>query len=273
MNPIILFDNRFQDGTPVATDTASGFDVLNIRDYRAYSFWKAASQGTKEIIINCGISKPADALGIVGHNLASVGASISVEISANGADWTEVLAPFYPWSNRAQLRLFTQVSGKYWKLKLAGCTAAPYLGEALIGLKIQFPYPPDGPYTPYTEEVEVDTAKSKTGNILGSVIRHHPIQIAPRFSNFLRTFAFGPGTGGWGEFPWGQGPWGSEWTLKDFWEQHASLMLPFFWVWDLSIFPQDIFWLKVKDDTQFAMPLSITHYVDSFELPMEGVRE
>ena len=48
-NPIILYDNRFADGALSATDTESGYDVNNIKDLRAHTFWKAASPGTKYI--------------------------------------------------------------------------------------------------------------------------------------------------------------------------------------------------------------------------------
>ena len=50
--PILLFDNVFEDGTPTATDTASGYDVLNLIDWRNYTYWKAASAGTKHLTVD-----------------------------------------------------------------------------------------------------------------------------------------------------------------------------------------------------------------------------
>ena len=47
MNPVILADNRFLEGTPTATDTATGYDVLHIRDLRTFTSWKGATAGTK----------------------------------------------------------------------------------------------------------------------------------------------------------------------------------------------------------------------------------
>src|SRR5512146_974411 len=52
--PIILYDNLLTYATPTATDTATGYDVLSIRDYRAYTTWKAASAGLKYITVDAG---------------------------------------------------------------------------------------------------------------------------------------------------------------------------------------------------------------------------
>lgn len=42
--PIILYDNRFADATPVASSTAVGdYHVLNLRDWRNFTWWKPAS--------------------------------------------------------------------------------------------------------------------------------------------------------------------------------------------------------------------------------------
>lgn len=41
--PIILYDNVFTRNTPTATNTAEGYDVLNIRDLKEYTYWKPSS--------------------------------------------------------------------------------------------------------------------------------------------------------------------------------------------------------------------------------------
>ena len=38
--PKIFHDNRLDGGTPVASTTATGFDVLNLRDFRPYTEWQ-----------------------------------------------------------------------------------------------------------------------------------------------------------------------------------------------------------------------------------------
>jgi len=50
-NPIILYKSRFEDGGALsATNTATGYDVNNIKDLRNHTFWKANAAGTLYII-------------------------------------------------------------------------------------------------------------------------------------------------------------------------------------------------------------------------------
>src|SRR3989304_9543482 len=97
MEPIILADNRFLDGTPTATDTATGYNVLFIRDYKTFTSWKAASVGTKYLTVDCATAKSADCIAFVGDNFGTGAAQISVEASATGAragGQTERISPF-----------------------------------------------------------------------------------------------------------------------------------------------------------------------------------
>ena len=45
MNPMILYDNRFLDGIPMATDTSAGFSALNVVDLKTFTFWQAGEPG------------------------------------------------------------------------------------------------------------------------------------------------------------------------------------------------------------------------------------
>jgi len=45
-NPIILYKNVLENGTLTATNTATGYDVNNIKDLRTHTFWKANAAGT-----------------------------------------------------------------------------------------------------------------------------------------------------------------------------------------------------------------------------------
>src|SRR3990172_4071855 len=125
MELIILADNRFLDGTPTATDTAAGYNVLFIRDYKTFTSWKAASVGTKYLTVDCATAKSADCIAFVGHNFGTGGATISVESSATGAwagEQTERLAPFTVNDDKAALRTFASASDRYWRVKIVSAT-------------------------------------------------------------------------------------------------------------------------------------------------------
>lgn len=251
--PIILYDNRFLDGTITATDTASGFSIMNIKDYRTYTFWKSASSGTKYITVDCLSAKSADCLGIIGHNLGTANAVVSVESSPDNTNWTVRLAGFTPTSNKAILKLFTIASARYWRVKIVTSTIQPQIAVIFLGNKLQFPYPPDVPYIPYIESVSVNKEVSKAGHIISSVIEFKSIEVNAKFSNLTRDFVIN--------------------QFKPFWDNHASNFLPFFYAWDIDNFPEMVFYLTMSKSAKFQMPMTILQYIDSIELEMEGVKE
>ena len=105
----------------------------------------------------------------------------------------------------------------------------------------------------YSEGVEAETARSKAWHILGSVINYKTIEISVRFSNLTR-----------------------EWVLnvfKPFWDNHASDLKPFFWAWDIDVYPDLIFYVSVTDGMKYKMPVSVLQFVDSIELEMQGIKE
>lgn len=253
MNPIILYDNRFNDGAPTATDTAAGFSVLNIRDYRTYTFWRAASAGTKFITIDCGSAKSADCLAIIGHNLRTANATVSVESSPDNVTWTVRLAGFTPSSDKAFLRIFTSASARYWRIRIVTASIAPQLAVTMLGVMLTFPYPPDAPYVPYSEGIEVESSRGKTGHLLGNIINFKSINISARFSNLTRDWVMN--------------------NFKPFWDNHASDLNPFFYAWDIDVYPEMVFYVSVDDGSRYRMPVSVLSYIDSIELEMQGVKE
>ncbi|MDI9562516.1 MAG: hypothetical protein QM235_15225 [Pseudomonadota bacterium] len=251
--PIILYDNRLTDGTLVATDTETGYDVLNLIDLRPYTFWKAASHGTKYITVDCGAAKSADCLAIIGHNLYTAGATVSIESSPDNSSWTVRLAGFTPTSDKAVLKTFTSASAQYWRIKIVTAAVAAYMAVALLGVKIQFEYPPNTPYVPYAETPAADVERSKNGHILGVATYSPVLRIQPQFSLVSRT-------------------WLDTYFIP-FWQNYARLFKPFFFVWDLDTYPSDVFFTSIDDDMPLETPFSVLTYVDTLTLKLRGVKE
>ncbi len=254
MNPIILWNNNFKLGTITATDTAADYDPANLADERTYLLWMAASSGTKYLTVDCGSAVAADSLGIMYHNLATVGAAVSVESSANGTDWTERLAAFSPTTDRAIAKTFITATAQYWRIKLASTTAAAFIGYLCIGPKLTFPFPPDSPYIPYSETTMVRASVTdESAHPLETLIYHKRLSIVARFSVILRTFVFG--------------------DYQTFHDTHASDKRWFFYAWDLDTYPGMVFYCKMTDGSEFAPPLSVGTHADSLTLQMEAVKE
>ncbi len=253
MLPIILYDNLFGKGVPTAssTDAAAAFDILNLFDLRPYTYWQAAAFGTAYLYPN--FSGKADAFGIVGHNLGTAEASVSIEYSATGAwagEEVEQLASFTPADDLAILKAFNQADG-YWRIKIVTAAVVPFCGVVMIGEALQFPVTPDTPYVPFTEGTKGRAVESKTGQLLGVDISYFPISVKPRWSNLPRTFVF------------------SEYA--DFWNDHARWRKPFLYGWDLDVFPEHVFFVRHKG--KHGTPLSVLTLADRLSLDLVGVRQ
>jgi hypothetical protein len=253
MNPVILADNRFLEGLPTATDTASGYDALFIRDLKTFTSWKAAAGGTKYLAVECEEEGAADTLGIKGHNLGSAQALVSVESSGNGSDWTERLEPFTPADDSAILKPFPSAAALHWRIKIVTASAAPQVSVAMAGVRITFPFPPVAPFVPASVKIEADSSRSKTGQLLGTVVRFKPLLIEPEWADIPREWL--------------------EDYIVPFWFGYAGNLLPFFWAWDLDAYPGDVHFVKLQDDAAYDPPVSILSRYDRFRLPMEGIKE
>ena len=253
--PIILAENIYELGTPTATDTDTDTDysALHIKDRRTYTCWKAASAGTKYLTINAGSAVTADALGIIGHNLATVAAAVSVECSSDNfsADTTEALAAFTPATDKAILKIFTSKEKQYWRITLAGCTAAPMVAVVFLGDRVTFPRYPSGNFDPFPEEIVSESNRGKTGHLLGSVIRYISAKISVSFRQILPA-----------------------WIESDFrplWDDYLSQLYPVFWAWEVTNHPSDVYFVKVPDNFRLMMPFD--PYRRSISLIFDGVKE
>ena len=249
--PVILYDSRFRDATPTATDTATGYNVSNINDYRTYTFHKFAASGTKYITVDCATAKADDSLAIIGHNLATAAATISVESSDNGSSWTERLAGFTVTTDKALLKTFSSVSARYWRIKFVSASVAVQIAVAMLGARFTFSRYPNGSFDPSPERLVASSSRSKSGHLLGSTLRY--IETDP-------TLSFKAISTDWVEA-----------TFRPLWDNHLKLLRPFFVGWDITNHPLEIGYYKIPDDFSLSMPFD--PYRRSLSLSLEGVKE
>lgn len=260
MKPCILADNRLADGLLTASSTALGFDVLNILDRRPYTFWQAASTAAQTVTVDCGSAKPADAIGIMGHNLAS--AALTVQSSADGAAWTTRLT-LTPADNGAAMvalagtanpdtgRLTSPVSARYWRLQIPARTEAAFIGSLMIGQTLRFLRFPTGGFTPVADSLEAVETDSKSGHLLGVDVRYQVAKVTATFS-----------------YP------GDTWTRVAFWDFYqANLRSPFFYAWDLAAWPREVLWARFDRTHTHAPKLDAMGRVDDLSLRLRGVRQ
>jgi hypothetical protein len=254
MNPVILYRNILAQGalSVAGGDTAPGSDVLFLTEDRTFTDWAGDGPGTYYINLAAETALRADALGLAAHNLATVGGSVTVEISADGETWTPRTAAKSPVADGVFLALFVPVAALFWRLKIVAPDGAPRISVAYLGERLQFPYPPESPYTPFERTAKASTELSVKGHRLGTTLNYVTIAVKPKFKTLPRDFAFG--------------------DFLTFWETHAELYLHYFYAWDLDVYPQFVFFLRNRDSAKVAIPVSVLTLADSIEIDMEGLK-
>jgi len=283
MNPFILYNNLFAEGTPTATSTATGYDITNINDWRTFTKWKANVSGTTYLYPN--VSGIFDTLCIIGHNLSTCGALISIEWSAdNATSWTEIVAPFFVFDDYAICKTFTKIdpidgllladtgdfiitdsddyisvsSTKYPRIKIVTSgSITPEIAICVLGERTQFPMAIKSMPTLYNIGIVGETSVSKQGNILNTVIKYRPVTITHEYVMEI------------GNYVWLTG------DFKDFWINHGSLMKPFFYVFDNINYPNDTYLMRLIEDSLYTLPMIFRSKatVTNFSLAMEGILE
>lgn len=251
--PIILSDNRFDSaGTITSSGAATGYPVSNIYDGRTFSYWKASASGNVWVKAAYGSAKMADCIAVGGHNLYTAGATIKVQVSSDDQSYTDAFPAFTPTSDSPFMLPFPPQSARYWRVYFGGTSVAAMIADVHVGERMEFPQPPDAPFIPFSEGIEVSINRSKGGHVLGTSVRYKPIRIHPSWSHIDRAW------------------FDSVYTT--WWNTYASTYKPFWWAWDIDAYPSHVFFVSIDDSARLSVPLSNLAYVDSISLPMEGVR-
>lgn len=254
--PIILAENILESATLAATDTETGYDVANIIDRRTYTLHQFDAHGTKYITATMAAPTAADTLAIISHNLGTAAAAVSVEWSADGASWTEVLAAFTPTNDRALLKTFTSATKGYWRIKFVTAAVAVKVGVVFLGTRITlprtWPHPSRGEFDPMPEQIVASSVRSKTGNLLGSTLQYVGINMVIDLDWLTDTWVSG--------------------TFKALWDTYLSQLYPVFVSWDPGDHPTEVLFGKVPDDYALKRPWTQNSY-RRLSLEFEGVKE
>jgi hypothetical protein len=233
--PLILFDNISTD----AQLTAPGNDVGNLLDYRTYTFWtgppvgKKAKKPREQILeIDCSISRTADTLAIIGHNLASSGAQMSLR-SKQQKKWVEHLMPFTPVTDKAFLKTFPSAQSAQWNLRITPGEEPPRIAVLMLGSRLTFERYPQ-PFDPFPEELHAESAVSVKGHLLASALQNITSKINVEWKYLSDA-----------------------WVSNEFqqaWDHHLSLLKPFFWAWDIEGHPDEVYYVRMPHDFHLSKP-------------------
>lgn len=245
--PLFLYDSRLADAVPVASSTAAGFDVLNLRDLRDFTFWKPTALPAT-ITVDCGSAKFVDSFAVYAHNLGSTGCTIEVRKSTDNFGANDVLVDTNtPTDDKPILRLIASQSSRYWRLRIT-TGALPTLAMAILGNRLEVPViGPKESFDPLGRTIRSTQNRSVKGRALGQVLD-------ARVWNQNVVFEL------------------VTWTwLRTVWQAAAELSLevqPFLFAWNPDAYPKEV-WHTIIDG-QWNTPHRAGGYTD-LTVPLAGV--
>lgn len=156
-----------------ATSTASGYTLTDIYNFLETTMWKSGGTTSPQYITydaGSGSTKTADYLIILGHNLNTIGATITLQYSTDNfaADVNDAFTGFAPSADTVILKEFTAPAAKrYWRLKISGTLgAAPYMTICIWGNKTELDYA-TASFDPYEEEAQANISRTQGGVVAG----------------------------------------------------------------------------------------------------------
>lgn len=178
--PVIGYLSMLNLSTTTVTDpgTATGYDIDDIYDLKAYSLWKSSTT-VRPIYIDIDTGAggaTADYIAIINSNLATLGATVQVLSGAASPGASERLAATAVATDDVWYQGFTVAAAqRYWRVAItvagASFASAPIIGDMFLGMKTTLPEYLAPSFDLYFKQVEISGSRSQAGHYLGGVIR------------------------------------------------------------------------------------------------------
>lgn len=244
--PLVLYENRLNDAVPVASSTAAGYDVLNLRDYRDYTFFKAGAIPVN-ITVDSGSAKAIDYLAIYGHNLGSTGCTVELRKSTDNFAANDVLVDTHtPADDKPILRVLSSYTSRYNRVRIT-TGSVPTIAMILFGVRMEIPaYMREG-FDPVGRGVMATQNRSVKGRALGKVLDYRQWKETLNFELVSWTWVR------------------ATWQLA----AEASLEVqPFLFSWNPDTYPKETY--HVEMDGSWSAPHKSGSYCD-LQVPVTGL--
>lgn len=237
--PKFLHESRLDDGTPSASTTATGYSVLNLRDWRPYTWWKPTALPAT-VTVDCATVKSADYWAVYGHDLYTHGCTIELRGSTDNFSASNILLDtITPASNAAFVRHISSSSYRYWRIRVTGGATMPSMAIAAVGVAMDIPAYMTSGFDPI--------GRTPQGTLNRSVLGH-PLGRTVDWEQWSETLQFNTVTWSWVRS-----------TFEPAWDAHLRDD-PFLFQWDPTTYAAEIF--LVQADAGFRTPHSPGSYCD-----------
>lgn len=236
--------------TLLATSTATGdYAVTNIYNWFETNTWKASSTVAQNITFDTTNSTGADYFAMAGHNIGTLGATITLKTSTSGAwagEEVMVFSTTVPNDNLFLKEFSNPGNIAHWRLSLStyASTVAPYMAVAVWGEKTvmsggnSFDGYIQGSFDPYGQTRHSNVNMTQNGYMAGIHNKYTERMFSLSFLNAsTATYT----------------------KVKTWWENHG--LKNFIVAWDSTGHSTDIFLMRAADGG-FVNPININKYRD-----------
>lgn len=133
-NPIFYYRAADEASSISVTSEETDYPKENLQDRSERTLWKATSNADQNLDIDWGSATACDYVILGGHNLYSVGATVTVKYSDDASTYYTA-GSGVPASNDPFLITFSSASHRYWRIVLSSGSAAYQAATLFIGSK------------------------------------------------------------------------------------------------------------------------------------------
>jgi len=211
--PKFLYDNRFDDAAPVASSTAAGeYSVLNLRDFRPYTWWKPAA-APATVTVDSGAPRARDYFLVYGEAGTYEARGSTDNFGASDVLLATLVLP----APGLGLASFPSLSHRYTRLRIGAGT--PAVAIAAIGAALEAPVYLEGEFDPTRRRAVGQTNRNENGQPLGRIVYFEEWSHEIRLQNVSWSWARDTFLPAWRAYLRGS---------------------PFGFVWDSDLYPGDV---------------------------------
>jgi len=240
--------------TLAATSTATGdYAAAYLYNMLETNMWLSADASSLQYITydaGAGNVMTADYLAVIGHNLKSAGAAVTLQYSDDAfvAHAWDAFAAFIPVTDGALLKEFSGPGAyRYWRFVITGAATAPYMTLAIWGVATELDYA-TASFDPHGVEIKASMNISYAGCVTGVHTRYAERSLTLVF-NDADAELYG--------------------RIKQWWD--TSGLRNFFVAWESANSPFDV-WL-MRPEARFSNPLKAGGLYRDVTIQLKGRKE
>lgn len=190
-NPRIGWQTVLTEANVSADEEASGFLVTRLVNPATHLRWKGTTPGDQNVTIALsGGAQTANYFGIAGHNLGTAGATVTLQGSDNGSDWSDLHDAILLADDFVFMFEFEDASHSFFRLHLEGMSAAPEIAVLYIGQVLRLQRRIYVGHKPLVLNISsrVSSGYSEDGRFLGRILRSQKLESSVSLNNLTPTW-------------------------------------------------------------------------------------